>query len=366
MRTRVIGEAVTNESGVLVTPLPAWITEAPDGSYRAAQGVLTEDGFFALRLTYAPGYDQSSAAADHTLLNFGTTRLYYDDSEEEFVLDVDGEELRSQDVTFSVSQELTVEVEHTEERRRIRVRGATTGDGPVDGDPMPGTIVESLVVVLGVEAAGDLLALRPINDLTFAELASKRLLSQNDPDGNLRKFAQTLSNGPARIYDVALALRDMLDLVSATGHRLDLIGGIVGLPRNGFDDDRYRTFLSIQTKLLLARARADTAWTGTSANLLEIARTFIGDTGNAIVLTNAPPYAYQLDIPDLTLDEAALLVSFLRVATWAGVRGVITAVLDDGSLWDGDGIAVTDGGIWGSSAVSVTGAAVWGSVISTA
>lgn len=350
--------------------LPAWIAETGDDTYRAAQGVLSEDGFFAVRLVYSPDYDENDPSDIHTLLDFGTCRLFYTGPDEQFVLDVDGIELRSALVTFSVAQELTIEVEHTEERRRIRVRGATTGDGPVDGDPMPGSVIPSQVYVLGTsvgpEENSTLVALRPIYSETFAELCERRLLSQNDPDGALRVFASTLSNGPARIYDVALAMKDALDLESAVGHRLDLIGGIVGLPRNGFEDSRYRTFLSIQTKLLLARARADTAWTGTGANLLEIARTFIGDTPNAIVLTNAPPYAYQLDIPDLTLDEASLLVAFLNIATWAGVRGVITAVLADESLWDSSALSITDGGIWGSSAVTVTGAAVWGSVIATA
>jgi hypothetical protein len=369
MRARFVGEVATTVDAVLA--LPAWLAEhTVAGVYRAAGGVVSEDGFFALRLVYEPDYGNGGVSGIHTLLELGPdARVYFDGADEQVVMEVDGDELRSNVITFTGGTELTVEVEHTEERRRVRVRGAASGDGPVDADPIVETEIASQVYVLGSKEAAEetstLVALRPIFSTTFAELAERRLLSQNDPDGALRAVLAVIAPRLGRIHDVALALRDSLDLDHAVGASLDTIGSLVGLPRYGFADDRYRVFLGIQVELLLSAAREDAEWTGTCPNLLRIARRFIGETSNSIVLTNSPPYAYQLDIPDLTFDEAPLLVAFLKIATYAAVLGVVTAILAEDSLWDGDGLAVDDGGIWGSASVVVAGEAIWGTVLTT-
>src|SRR5690606_25784153 len=92
-----------------------------------------------------------------------------------------------------------------------------------------------------------LVALRPIYSQTFAELADVRLLSQYDSGEAdvLRKVARVLVRRKGRIHDVALTMRDALDREHATGEALDVIGAIVGLPRHGFSDARYKVFLGI-------------------------------------------------------------------------------------------------------------------------
>jgi hypothetical protein len=201
----------------------------------------------------------------------------------------------------------------------------------------------------------------------FAELASQRMLAQHPDPGNLAALLQALAEGQQAYHDVALEVRDGFDVATAVGAQLDMIGSVVGLTREGFADERYRVFLLIQTKLLLATAREDASWTGTSPNILAIARAFIGDSiTDPIVLVNTPPYEYSLSVPAggfATYAEIALLARFLRTANYAGVGGTILAELEEGSTWGSDSVVVTGAGVWGSVSVSIPDAATWGTAV---
>lgn len=350
------------------------IPYARQALYRAPQGLVTDEGYFALRLIYTPTYahDGLGGGESHTLIEFNdTTKLYFDGDSATFVLDVDGVTLASDAVTFSAAQELTFEVEHTDERMRVRVQGATSGNSRIDGDPTRPAHIWSQIYLLGEKETGSpydstLVAFRPTNADTFAELVDTRLATQNDPgDANLRIVAKTIATRRGRIHDAALTIRDAGDIDHATGEELDIIGSVLVLPRNGFEDDRYRVFLNIQAELLLAQARDDSEWTGTCENLLRIARTFIGEDAGPIILTNSPPYAYQLDVPDLVLSEAEILIRFLTTATYAAVRGVVTAILGDNGLWDSVEEDIEGGWIWDAVEEDITGASVWGAVVTT-
>jgi hypothetical protein len=110
--------------------------------------------------------------------------------------------------------------------------------------------------------------------------------------------------------DVMVEVRDAFELQTAVGDQLDKLGSIVGLPRQGFADDRYRDFLNIQVALLLSYERDGADWTGTVNNVLTICRTFVG-AGPVITLLNTPPYAFTLTIPGLVTSEVPILMGFL-------------------------------------------------------
>ena len=198
----------------------------------------------------------------------------------------------------------------------------------------------------------------------FCQLADDRVLVQMDDTGGNRKFRDLIcvfAEGFGHFSDVAFDVQDGFDLSTAVGVQLDMIGAVIGLPRQGFPDDRYRVFLQIQTDLVLSAAREDGNWTGTSNNILRICRTFIGPAAGTINLVNLPPYDFRLTIPGITLAELEILANFICVALYAGVLGRVIFTVAAESLWDSDTVGpIPDGGIWGSSSVTVSPSAVWG------
>ena len=197
----------------------------------------------------------------------------------------------------------------------------------------------------------------------FCQLADERVLVQMDDAGGNRKFRDLIcdfAEGFGHFSDVAFDVRDGFDLSTAVGVQLDMIGAVIGLPRQGFPDDRYRVFLEIQTELVLSAAREDGNWTGTGNNILRICRKFIGPAAGTINLINLPPYDFRLSIPGITIEELEILANFICVALYAGVLGRVIFIVGADSLWDSVAVGpIPDGGIWGSSSVVVSPSAVW-------
>lgn len=198
-------------------------------------------------------------------------------------------------------------------------------------------------------------------------LVEDRVLVQH-PDGvgerQFRDWLCVFSEQAGEYLDVTADVKNAFDVDTSVGAQLDLIGGVVGLPRSGQDDARYRTLLQIQIKLLIGRLPSNPNSTGTVNNLLQICREFIGGVAPpAIVLQNAPPYSYLLTVPGVTLDELDLLTRFLCQATWAAVLGQVIFLMGVNSLWDSDHGAVAGSGIWCSSHGAVAGCAVWAHVV---
>lgn len=200
------------------------------------------------------------------------------------------------------------------------------------------------------------------------ELVVDRLLAQMKAAGQLERFVQILVEPLGRFRDVAFAVRDGFEIGTAIGSQLDMIGSVLGQPREGFDDTRYRVFLNIVAQLLLGVARADAAWTGTCENVLTIARRFVGPEALPNFLHNTPPYAYTLTVPGLaSYTDAQLMARFLRMANYAAVSGFLLFLFDPFAVWNSSGYDITGGSppLWGTStAVAIPGAVRWGSAIS--
>lgn len=193
------------------------------------------------------------------------------------------------------------------------------------------------------------------------ELAQARLLHWHPQAGNLRKWVCAFAEEIGANLDTLLAVLGAFNLEFAIGEQLDAIGSIVGLPRSGAVDSRYRTFIGIQIKLILSARRDGGNWTGTVNNLLAICREFVGPTATAITITNLPPKAFVLSIPDITdTMELSVLISFLTKATYAEVLGYVVIALGENAVWSDDDVVVPDGGIWNDDDVGVPGGSVWG------
>jgi hypothetical protein len=148
-------------------------------------------------------------------------------------------------------------------------------------------------------------------------------------------------------------LEDAFDLADAVGAQLDIIGAIVGLPRSGYPDARYRTFLEIQVELLIAADSDSGRWAGTGDSILAITRKFIGpDVVDPIVLRNTLPKDFVLTVPgNLVADEIDTLVFFLTKAVWSEVLGHVYFALDP-VYWAYDSLTAGDpipgAGVYGS------------------
>lgn len=201
----------------------------------------------------------------------------------------------------------------------------------------------------------------------ICELADGRVLVQMDDATGNRRFRDLICDYvtlTGQYIDVAKAVQAGFDVDTAVGDQLDKVGSVVGLPRQGYDDTRYRVFIQIQTEILLAQARDDANWTGTSNNILTICRTFIGAAvPQPVVLHNINPYAFTLSVPGITVAEANVLVRFICIALYAGVFGHIIFSLAPNSLWGSENVAVPSVGTWGSENVAVGGASTWGMTI---
>lgn len=200
----------------------------------------------------------------------------------------------------------------------------------------------------------------------FCEDAECRVLIQMDDTatpapGNrkFRDFICILVEGLGHYADVTGDVGRAFDLDTAVGEQLDFIGAVLGLPRQGFPDSRYRVFLSIQRDLILSATRDEANWTGTHNNILTIARTFVGGGFPTITLTPLPPYSFQLDIPGIVLSELLILANFICVALYAGVLGFSTFILAPDSVWDSDSVAVPGAGVWCSDSVPIVPCATW-------
>lgn len=192
------------------------------------------------------------------------------------------------------------------------------------------------------------------------ELATSGTLAQSR-GGNFSEWICAFAEEIGSNYDTIVDIIGAYSLEYAVGAQLDTLGALLGLPRSGFGDTRYRDFLLIQRDLILGAASEDGNWTGTGENIITICRRFIGPgSGDPIVATTTPPYAFTLSVPDIaTFLEMQILVSFLRKATYLGVLGYITFVTGPDSLWGSDHGPVTSSGTWDSYHGALPGAAVW-------
>lgn len=124
---------------------------------------------------------------------------------------------------------------------------------------------------------------------------------------------------PAQGIENALAqLLTQRTLDTAAGANLDVIGAIVGQPRNGLVDDDYRRYV---------RARiATNNSNGTTNNLIHIVKLILNITATGKIFVRAVQNAtFILEVRDRAVTEAEsrAMHDMLCAATSAGIRIVI-------------------------------------------
>lgn len=140
-----------------------------------------------------------------------------------------------------------------------------------------------------------------------------------DEPNNITKLL-TATIGP--IQDIETALSQLLvdrAIDTAIGTQLDVIGRIVGQPRDGHDDDLYRR---------IVRARiASNRSAGVVEDILRVTDLVIYDDAAEFTLTRegTASYTVRVDGVAVTSDMADILIELIRDATSAGVRGIAIA-----------------------------------------
>lgn len=118
------------------------------------------------------------------------------------------------------------------------------------------------------------------------------------------------------LEDAGQTLLTMLDIEASEGVQLDVIGRIVGQPRNGVDDPTYRLYLS-------ARVLANRS-TGTVEDIFKVMRALFGQ--DEALPRYEPGWVKQFAIrlgAVLTRGEALIGVDFLGDAKEAGARAIL-------------------------------------------
>lgn len=174
-------------------------------------------------------------------------------------------------------------------------------------------------------------------------LAQSGILAQSQ-GGNFSTWMCAFGEEIGSNFDVVMDVLNGYSLEYAVGVQLDVLGAILGLPRSGFGDDRYRDFLYIQRDLQLG-ATSDGNWTGTGDNVLGICRQFIGPaSGDPIVVHASFPYSFVLTVPDVaSLLEMRVLASFVAESLYIGVLGQIIFTVGDGGVFCYEVAADTSG-----------------------
>ncbi len=154
-----------------------------------------------------------------------------------------------------------------------------------------------------------------IDDLE--ERALERLPVQHRGKTNITLMIET-HTGP--IQDLENVMQDMLtqrSVDTAVGTQLDIIGKIVGQPRDGFDDDDYR-------RLVRARIAANRSQ-GTTHDILTVQRGVFPEPEASLIITMQFPAAFALRVAHLAITDtiASIAAGFLVDTVSAGVRALL-------------------------------------------
>lgn len=161
--------------------------------------------------------------------------------------------------------------------------------------------------------------------------AISRLAEQLRGKPKLEGFIATKANRTQAIEDAMWQLIVLRSVETASGAQLDMLGRIVGQPRNALNDDIYR--LHIKAKIRL------NATSGTMEEILSIFSLLIPDATLSII--EYFPASFVLRISDFLMPEeqATFMNSFLQRAKAGGVRAILEYFLSE----DEDSFSFADG-----------------------
>lgn len=160
---------------------------------------------------------------------------------------------------------------------------------------------------------------------------------------NTEKFVATLATP---FQSLELVLQQLLverSIDTAIGAQLDIIGKIVGQPRNGLDDDTYRRYCRAR----IAANKSD----GTVENLITVTDLVIYDDDGYYEIKTQGIATVVVKINNIILTEelAGIVIGFLKETVSGGVRVILEYASDLNCFkWD------TAGRGWDSGAPFLT------------
>jgi hypothetical protein len=137
-------------------------------------------------------------------------------------------------------------------------------------------------------------------------------------EGNTNeKFVATLATPFQSLESALQQLLTERSIDTAVGAQLDVIGRIVGEPRNGLDDDTYRRHCR-------ARISANSS-DGTIENVITVTDLIVYDDDAYYEIDNQGAAALVVRVQDVAITEelADILISFLKDTVSAGVRVIL-------------------------------------------
>ncbi len=148
---------------------------------------------------------------------------------------------------------------------------------------------------------------------------------------NIEKLVATLATPFQSLENALQQLLTERSIDTAAGAQLDVIGRIVGQPRNAMDDDDYRRYC--RARIVTNRA------TGTIPELITVTELIVYDDDGYYEIDNQGTACVVLRIQNLviTAELAAIVLEFLKDTVSAGVRVILeyqTAPVDTGFKWD--------------------------------
>jgi len=116
------------------------------------------------------------------------------------------------------------------------------------------------------------------------------------------------------VEDAFYQLLTERSVATATGETLDILGRIVGQPRDGRDDATYRLWIS--ARVMVSRS------SGTTEQILAIANKLVG--GAAVVLREYYPGSFIVNLGGVDVHTGFEIAQLLVLAKAAGVRFLAT------------------------------------------
>lgn len=149
-----------------------------------------------------------------------------------------------------------------------------------------------------------------------ADQAVSRLLEPYRVGASMPALVRALSRQLQELEDVLWDVGQLRRLELATGAQLDLLGRVVGQPREGRSDEVYRLWLRARMRLALGSGGAE--------DILELFRMLMqGST--SIELEEQFPAGLVLRIDPSAIIDPSAAAAILDLAKAAGVRAILEA-----------------------------------------
>lgn len=155
---------------------------------------------------------------------------------------------------------------------------------------------------------------------------------------NIEKLLAILMRPIQRVENVLIDMKLKRDINTAVGAQLDIIGRIVGQPRNGESDDEvYRRFC--RARVLVNKS------SGVPEELIKIAIVAVDDDSLVVIVRPSVNASIEIDVTSIPISEstARILAILLVAAVSAGVRLMLAYAVspsaglfrfDSGPGWD--------------------------------